>query len=49
VSATHGLVVQLAGDPGEVVEIVFAEEATVFAANCTLSTAGALLCSLVPS
>ena len=49
VSATYGLVVQLTGDPGEVVEIAFAEETTVFAANCTLSTAGALLYSLLAS
>eukprot|EP01043_Picozoa_sp_COSAG02_P038146 COSAG02_NODE_2921_length_7747_cov_9.003400_4_plen_96_part_00 len=48
-SPTHGLVVQLTGDPDEVVEIAFAEETTVFAVNCTLSTTGALLCSLLGS
>ena len=49
VSATYGLVVQLTGDPGEVVEIAFAEDTTVLAANCTLSTAGTLLCCLLLS
>ena len=48
VSPTTGLAVQLAGDPGEVVEIAFSEEGTVIAAQCTLSKAGVLPSSPLP-
>ena len=49
VSDTGGVVAELTGDAGEVVEIAFAEGSTVLTAKCTLSSAGAATAAVAPN